>query len=502
MSAILFYSELKSQSNENLLPQGLSLSNQLDYAYDKEAKEPTLENWFNLDYTNGIFSTGFRLDIFQPNDTDPSINKGKLRYADLAFKYVKADLNYNNINTSITLGNFYALFGRGMILKSYEDRDVRVDNNLMGIKIDAEYNGFSITALSGMPEKFNSVRADILHALDIEYSGIPKLLLGISHASSLPDVPNAVTTSLNSVRIQPSIGSFDLYLEYGIKQNDELKEKIFADERSIVGRGFYGNLSYYYSSFSILSEFKYYDNFALVNSDGTVFYNTPPSLRKEYSYVLLNRHPSPLDQANEKGFQVEANYNFLDNSYLTVNFGMTKTLPKTSFYQLVNKLNLSEVIQHKEFFTQINLKWTDNYTSIASFGYNEELQTTTKSFTPIFENRFYFGEVNTIKVVLEHQQNHNRTTNEKYYSDVLEIEYLRSPDWSVSFVTEIESKEPTPDRIVRRIWAFFQFGYQITENINASILAGSRQSGNICIGGVCRFEPEFRGIEFSLTTRI
>ncbi|MDP2303560.1 MAG: DUF6029 family protein [Ignavibacteria bacterium] len=494
--------EIKAQSDEIVLPQGLSISNQLDYAYYTDAKEPTLENWFNLDYTNGIFSTGFRLDIFQPNNPDPSINKGKFRYSDIAFKFVKLDLDYKELNSSITLGNFYGMFGRGMVFKSYEDRNVRVDNNLMGIKLSAEYKGFTITALSGMPEKFNGVRADILHAFDIEYKGLSKLPFGFSYASSLPDVPNSLVTSLSSIRIQPSIGNFDIYFEYGIKQNDEIKENIFNNERSIIGRGFYGNLSYYYSSFSILGEVKYYDNFALVNSDGTVFYNTPPSLRKEYTYVLLNRHPSPLDQANEKGFQFEANYNYSDNSFVTLNFGMTETLPKNSFHQLVNKLNLDVVTQQKEFFMQVNHKWNEGYTSIVSFGYNKELQTNTISYTPILENRFYFGGTNTIKVVVEHQQNQNQITGEEYYSDVLEIEYLKSPNWSLSLITEIESKEPTPDRIVRKVWSFIQFGYQINEQMNASILVGTRQAGNICIGGVCRYEPEFRGIEFSLMTRI
>jgi hypothetical protein len=33
-------------------------------------------------------------------------------------------------------------------------------------------------------------------------------------------------------------------------------------------------------------------------------------------------------------------------------------------------------------------------------------------------------------------------------------------------------------------------------------LVGSRQAGNICIGGVCRYEPEFRGIELKMNTRL
>ena len=49
-----------------LLPDGLGLSNQLEYSYDVDLERQVLENWFNLDYSKGIFSSGLRFDIFEP----------------------------------------------------------------------------------------------------------------------------------------------------------------------------------------------------------------------------------------------------------------------------------------------------------------------------------------------------------------------------------------------------------------------------------------------------
>ncbi len=57
---------------------------------------------------------------------------------------------------NITAGNFYKLFGRGMILKSYEDRNIRIDNNLLGVKVEGNYLGFSLTALSGSATNSNN----------------------------------------------------------------------------------------------------------------------------------------------------------------------------------------------------------------------------------------------------------------------------------------------------------------------------------------------------------
>lgn len=92
-------------------------------------------------------------------------------------------------------------------------------------------------------------------------------------------------------------------------------------------------------------------------------------------------------------------------------------------------------------------------------------------------------------------------TQEQYYDDAITLEYLRSPKFSVSVVSEMQTTEPETDRTVRKFWSFIQFGYNIGDHTDVSILFGTRQAGNICIGGVCRYEPEFSGIEFKMFTR-
>jgi hypothetical protein len=62
-------------------PQGLGFANRLEYSYNVESEKEILENWLNLDYSFGMFSAGLRLEVFQPNDPDPSISRGKENYA-------------------------------------------------------------------------------------------------------------------------------------------------------------------------------------------------------------------------------------------------------------------------------------------------------------------------------------------------------------------------------------------------------------------------------------
>lgn len=500
---IINFNNSSAQTDEWLTwPSGLGFSNHLEYSYNVETKKEILENWLNLDYTLGMFSAGMRLDVFQPNDPDPSISRGKDRFAEIDYKYFKADIGDRSEGLEAIGGNFYTLFGRGMVLKSYEDRAIRIDNNLLGIKVTGRYMGFILTGLSGTASNINNERNDILHAADLEYRGWRPVKFGATVASNLPPSEEIARTTLASIRLLPSFWNIDVYTEYTAKFNEDIRQNVFEGSETIVGQGFYGNLNFYIGSLSLLGEYKYYDNIAFTSQDGTIFYNTPPSVRLEYTYTLPNRHPSPLNQANEKGFQVAAGYSLSEETYLNAAYTQTKSLPSSSYYQRVNQINIPVSTQLQEFYFNGQQDWNDNLTTIAAFAYNEELATNTKNITPILENRFYFGEVNTIKIILEHQHVTDRTTDEKYFSDVLSVEYLRSPKFSIAFVAEVQTKEPEPGRTARKFWGFVQAGYKIGGHTDINLLVGTRQAGNICIGGVCRFEPAFQGVELKLLTRL
>lgn len=483
-------------------PQGLGFANRLEYSYNVDDEREILENWLNLDYSFGMFSTGLRFEVFQPNDPDPSISRGKEKYAGVDFLYFKADIGERSEGLEIIGGNYYSLFGRGMVLKSYEDRAIRIDNNLLGLRVAGKYAGFVLTGLTGSAANSNNERLDILHAADLEYRGWKPLKAGLSVASNLPPSDDVARTTMASLRLLPSFWDFDIYGEYTAKFNEDIKQNIFNGSESIVGQGFYGNLNFYLGSLSLLGEYKYYDNIAFTSQDGTIYYNTPPSVRLEYTYVLPNRHPSPLNQANEQGFQIAAGYDLSDDTYLTGAYTQTKTLPASSYYQRVNQINIPVNTQLEEVYLTGQQNWSESLTTIFAFAYNEELATNTKNITPILENRFYFGDVNTVKVVLEHQHVTDRATEEEYYSDVLNAEYLRSPNFSIALVAEVQTKEPEQDRLVRKFWAFVQAGYKIGGHTDVSLLVGTRQAGNICIGGVCRYEPAFQGVELKLLTRL
>jgi hypothetical protein len=491
----------QTESSGITWPQGLGFANQLEYSYNVDGDYDILENWLNLDYFQGIFSAGLRLDVFQPNDPDPSISRGKEKFAEIDFTYIQANIGDKKEGLEIIGGNYYTLFGRGMVLKSYEDRAIRIDNNLLGVKVTGKYAGFIMTGLSGMAANFNNERKDILHAVDLEFRNWKPLKIGTTVASNFPPTDEIARTTMASVRLLPSFWDIDMYAEYTAKFNEDILQNNLDGSGSIVGEGFYGNINFYFGTFSLLGEYKYYDNFAFYSQDGTIFYNTPPSVRMEYTYILPNRHPSPLNANNETGFQIVGGYNLDDDTYFTAGYSLTNTLSSSSYYQRVSQISVPISTQLEELYLTGQRDWSD-FTLIAAFAYNQELATNTENITPILETRFYFGEVNTFKVILEHQHVTDKSTTEKYYTDVITLEYLRSPNFSVALVTEMQTTEPETDNIIRKFYGFVQSTFKIGGYADLSLLIGSRQAGNICIGGVCRYEPAFKGVELKLLTRL
>ncbi len=493
---LLSFAVAEAQTFE--LPSGLSISNQMKYSYDQELKREIFEDWFNADYRFGIFSAGIRFDAFQPNDPNPAISRGKEKYAGIDFLYLTTSLGKRKRGLDITVGNFYSVFGRGLVVKIFENRNIRIDNNLLGAKFFARYKGFYLTAFSGMPENSKAERKDVLHAADLEFRGIRKMKLGLSFASNRPYLEGVATTNLLSFRFEKKSRAFDFYGEYAVKQNAETEKQI---NRDIIGRGAYGNLNFYFGSFALSAEYKYYDNFKFTSYDGTVIYNTPPSTTQDYSFVLLNRHPHALNQNNEHGGQIAVNYVFDQTFDLKGNFGITKTLGKSSFYQIINSTETEVRTQLTEAYLQVHKDW-ERFTTIFAFGYSKELSGGTENFTPIVEAKYFLDNSNTLRAVIEHQQVFVSVSDEKYFDDVITFEWLHSPNLVLSFVGEMQTREPVAGKRERNFWAFGMITYNIFEGSEVSLLIGSRHAGNICVGGVCRYEPEFKGIELKMTNRI
>ncbi len=116
-----------------------------DHYYD-------LTNRLNLKLAVSRFTVSTRLDsatfFSVAKDADPP-------YLD-RYAAEKATVAYRNKNLSISLGDFYASFGRGMALRVRKTDQLNEDTTLLGAKLRTTLGPFDLTALGGLSNPTNT----------------------------------------------------------------------------------------------------------------------------------------------------------------------------------------------------------------------------------------------------------------------------------------------------------------------------------------------------------
>ena len=292
------------------MPSGLSLSNQVEYSWSNRNEDPILEEWLDARYASGAFSGGIQLSAFQPPDPTESNDPSSFN---VTHRYLEA---YSD-NGTVRAGHYYALFGQGMTLNAYEQRDIRVDTNLEGLHIRGDRGPLSVTLLSGTTvggkmENETRPRTDRLQGGDVEFGWWQT---GITLGASAVELQwrDRPTRDLRGGRMAIFRGTLDAQGEYA---------EIQRPGRN--GKGLYLSANLGIGPLQLSGEYKDYDSFWLRASDGNTTYNLPPSVIRDHTYTLLNRHPHLLDADDETGFQVEGTLAMFENSTLTAYAAQTR----------------------------------------------------------------------------------------------------------------------------------------------------------------------------------
>ena len=187
-------------------------------------------------YTNGDFTAGLRFEAYQ----DPLLGfDAEYKGQGLANYFV----SYNGKKLSFTAGNFYEQFGNGLILRTYEDRYLGLDNSLLGVNVQYRpVDGVTLKALAGKQRCYWSYGDGLVRGVDGEVN-LNSILKGMTDSklrvtlgtgfvskyeedgnltaedpSQLLNLPLNVGAS--AVRGDISYGGWSLNAEYAMKGQD------------------------------------------------------------------------------------------------------------------------------------------------------------------------------------------------------------------------------------------------------------------------------------------
>ena len=413
-------------------------------------------------------------------------------------------------NTELTVGTFYEQFGLGLILRTYEERSLGIDNSLLGARlVTRPVKGVTVKALAGRQRRYWGWNKGLVSGTDAELNineWIPALrdrgteiMIGGSwvnkyekqedifvdptHKLNLPEYVNSwdVRASLNT-------GPWSLLAEYAHKGQDPSFDNGYNYRKgsAVVLSGSYSN-----NGLSVLLQAKRSENMSYRSRRSMIgtssFINHLPAFTQEQTYALAALYPYATQLAGgEWAYQAEVGYNFKRKSTLGGKYGMNV------------KLNFSHVRWKGEtYYQDIDLQLTRKFSKSTKFVFmymNQRYNMTVveghggmvRSNIFIVDGKFQLSKKTTLRAEVQYLSTPDDKGDWLYGL----LEFSLAPNWMFS-LSDMYNVGETNLHYYHGDVTFSMSGHRVQAGF------GRTRAGYNCSGGVCRYVPASRGFTLS-----
>jgi hypothetical protein len=493
----------------------------------------------NIIYTRGKFSAGIRYESY----LSPVLGyPARFRGTGIGYRFAR----YSQDNLEITIGNFYDQFGNGYIFRSYEERQLGIDNAMDGMMVKfTPVEGLMLKGVYGKQRfDFDSRLINgpgVVRGFDGELflndafaklaEKKTKITLGGSFISRYqePDTYEADTLVLllpgnvaaYGGRVNLQRGKWTLNAEYFEKINDPNADNGFIYR---PGRGAMVQAGYSQKGLGITAGGKVFDNMSFRSDRNMKLFDLPinfiPAITQQHTYILVaTLYPYATVVNGEISAMGEVFYKIkkgtkLGGEYgtdIAVNFAMANNLDTTGLSgvdKLVQGYNAKFLSFGGEKFVRdfnasVSRKMSDKLHGKYSF-YYLEFNTTVSPVTVDFKGIVY-ANIHVLDMSYKINKKHTLrwelqglfTEQDKGDWAAALIEYNISPHWFVSVLDQWNFGNPNPDLQVHYLYG--RMGYIHGAN-RIEVGYGKRREGIFCIGGVCRAVPASNGLEIVITS--
>ncbi|HRG52040.1 MAG TPA: DUF6029 family protein [Bacteroidia bacterium] len=492
------------------------------------APEKMLFNGFaNILYTKGKFTAGIRyenyLNVLQGY---PTGYKG----TGIPYRFI----TYKSDFLEITAGSFYEQFGNGLILRTYEERNLGLDNALDGVRIKAEpVKGIYMKGLIGKQRSFFSQGPGIVRGIDGEiqinelFSKLAnkKLIVGIGGGfvskfqedqDPLLVLPQNVGSQ--AIRFNLSRNNFSMNGEYAYKINDPSLDNNFIYK---PGNATLLQASYAAKGFALTVAGSRIENMSFRSDRNAqltnLLLNYIPALNKQHTYSLLTFYPYASQAKGEMEFSTELKYKFKKGSALGGKYG-TEILINYSGSNSLDTTNLKpdedwrkmgyksryfiigNQIYFRDLYVEINKKFSSKWK--ASFIYSYQVYNKDVIQKPgggmIYSNigvvdLTYKLKKGALRLEL---QNMSTKQDQQDWAYAL-LEYTVNTNWYIA----VGDQYNYGNVIEEARYHYYNISTGYIKNANRIELSyGKQRQGIFCVGGVCRNVPAMNGVTLTITS--
>lgn len=491
-------------------------------------------NYFQLDFQNGKILYGVQFESYLPS--------ALLGYSDVFSdnsEIAQYYLKYQNEKNEITIGSFYEQFGNGLIFRAWEDRQLGINNSIMGVNYkyypsdNLEFSiihgkqrvgfDYSNSVISGLNSDYNLNKLLNSEKLDISIGlGFVNRYQNLDAGFNEPKNVNVLGGRFNIY-----YDKFYLNVEAAKKNSDVLaNENSILSQRKYDGTAIQLDLGYSRKGLGINTSLRRLENFNFYSdklSEGNIYnqqtISFTPALTKQQDYLLTNIYVYNAQprlvvnnlekRAGEIGVQNDIFYTFDKESLLgkfktklALNFSYWGSLDTTFSEDESYDANFSETGEryYRDFNLEIKNRWNRKTSSTITL-LDLSIDKGVSQGGPVGVQGFINAKVGVVEINRIDQKNRNN----RFVVQHLWTKEDRK-DW-LGFVYELGISNNI-NLFVSDIWNYgndndihyYNFGGSFSKGATrVGFNYGRQRGGLICIGGVCRFVPESNGFNLNLS---
>lgn len=501
-----FSGDLELFQNVFFLDSNL-LSNPIPPQYYQQLS--STDGWMNINYRQGNLEAGIRFDLFLNSGLrNPYIVRNQ---QGIGYWYVSQQVG----KLRVRLGHFYDQFGNGITFRAYEGRGQNLDYAVLGISGTYALNDrWQVKGFAGKQKVLFGTYEPVLKGLSVQGS-MASERLGLQWSPGF-SVVNRTLDAQSMQNVVGSIESLEPYKRFVPKYNAyasslfqnlqwrrwTLNSEIAYKSREAVlnregnlenssGLVLYSDLGYSMDGFGINVQYKHTDHFDFrvspleILNEGLINY-IPPGARMN-TYRLTSRYAPATQLVGENALQVEAVISPGPHTTLQLNFSQVQGLDGKLYY--------------REAYAEAKHKWNKQITlsgGLQQLVYNQELYEfkpgapLVRTWTPFAELTYKINRRQSLRVEC------SQMTTRQDLGDWLWglLEYNIAPRYSFSLMDmwNYGNKNPLQRNHYYTAFAALNWpGLRLTGGYVRQV------QGIICTGGVCRVEPAFNGLRFSLS---
>ena len=522
ISLLLFFFPAFLCAQERGRVSGSVESNSIYYLDDAVLGTPEhpwgSNNYLKLDYTAGAFGAGLQAEYY------PQALAGypaELHGAGLTGLYA----SWNGRLLEATAGSFFEQLGSGLILRTWEDRELGLNNVITGgrLAFHTENRGLSVKLLGGLP-KYGlwpsdatalagaDLSLDLLplfgreseHSIMVEGSVVNKFTRTVEDNIAFLASTGGFSVPSNrlswSGRLQYSYGGFSLKGEYVGKGEDFYTEHLRHSKEAYRLKG--GNaqlveLNYAVGSFSATVTLRRLENMTdriFLTASSPSLANTLnylPSLCMQQTYMLAGLNPYVTYADGEAGFQGDLYYTFRRGTALGGKYGMKLHVGGSWIEALPFALPDREThyLAYRDINIDLERTWSRKLKTILFVSIQENSPTHGNGKRTDAQNVFVLDALyrisKTVSLRTELQYLYSQELTRDWMAGLVELSF--APHWSIS-ASDMYNHGSSKVH-------YYNIGAAYSWNaLNISLNAGRTREGMVCSGGVCRWQPAFKGV--------